>query len=193
MSEPALSEIEPVRRRPGRPPKQPREGDRMVSEQITYVPGEDDPPSVKWAGHVFHANVPKPVEYVEHGDPDAKPHPNKLLIERAKGNPFFRVGSFDQTQARTVIAGFVGEPKTPEQYRAHLVTWLKKTVDIQDLVQRWVSESRLREMCEVGSDDYAWLGTMFLPKMYDLARQGELNDAQLADLWRQHGVMQLPF
>lgn len=184
---------QPPRRGPGRPPKQPKPGDQAMSEQVTYVPGEEGPTSVKWAGHVFHANVPKTVEYIEYADEDAKPHPNKALVEKARGNRFFRVGAFDPNSEHPLPEGFTGEPKTSDQYRAHVVGWLKKTADINDMVQRWVSEANLREMCEFGSDDYIWLGSLFLPKMHDLAKQAGMNDNQLSALWQQHGVMQLPF
>ena len=46
-----------------------------ASEQVTYLPGEHDPPSIKWHGHTFHANVPKAVTKAE-------------LIEAARKNRF---------------------------------------------------------------------------------------------------------
>jgi hypothetical protein len=47
---------------------------------ITYLPDPEDPPSVRWQGHVFHANMPKKVH-------------QSALIEKARANRFFRVGN----------------------------------------------------------------------------------------------------
>jgi hypothetical protein len=153
-----------------------------LSEQITYLAGEGDPPSTKWHGIVFHANVPKTVN---------KP----ALIEAAKNNRFFKVGTFDpQKDAGGVVPlPSIADPKTSEQYRAHVVEWLRKVTDIDDFVKRWASEGDMRMACEVGSDDYSYLGTLLRPKMHELQKVAQLNDLQLAELWVRHGVNQLPF
>ena len=57
------------------------------TEQVTYTPGPDDPTSVKWHGYTFHANVPKAVA-------------NADLVERARGNKFFKVGEFTEVRCR---------------------------------------------------------------------------------------------
>lgn len=158
---------------------------------ITYLAGEHDPVSIKWRRRTFHANVPVPIS-----DPD--------LIEAARGNKHFKVGEFDADKDRAPAPDFTGTPKTADEYRAHVVGWVKKlqvanrdgnpnVAGIDDMITRWQSEQELRALCDVGSDDYAWIGTLFLPKMHELAKVAGLNDQQLADKWREKGVLQLPF
>lgn len=173
---------DPPRRGPGRPPKPRDPPAEPVSEQITYMPGPEDPVSTKFHGHVFHANVPKTVT-------------NYDLVKKLRDhpNPFFKLGTFDPNTDKAPPEGFFGEPKTADQYKAHAVGWVKKCAEIEDMAKTWVAEQRIREMCEVGTDDYAWLGTIFVPKMRDLARKAELNDSQLSQLWQRYGVFSLPF
>jgi hypothetical protein len=152
-----------------------------LGEQITYVPGEGDPLSVKWRGFVFHANVPKQVSHPE-------------IIEQARGNKFFKVGPFESAKDSTAaVDAALTDPKNPTQYRARLVDWLKKVTDINELASTWAKEQPMREACEVGSDDYAYIGTLFYPKMHELAKAAGLNQQQLAELWARYGVQQLPF
>lgn len=150
-------------------------------ELVTYLPGgPDDPAAVKWNGHIFNAHVPKRIT-------------DERMIASARGSKFWHVGHFD-AQARSVALSAAADlPTTPEQYRAHVVAWLKKVTTIDDMVKTWVAEQNMRELCGVGSDDYAYIGSLFKPKMYELARAAELNDMQLADLWRAYSVFQLPF
>lgn len=154
--------------------------EKAPGEQITYLPGEGDPLSVKWHGMVFHANVPKSV---------TKPE----LIEQAKGNKFFKVGSFDAAKDSTAVDAAISDPKTPGEYRAHFVDWFRKVADINDLVETWAEEQPMREACEVGADDYSYIGALFHPKMHELAKAAGLGGGQLADLWARFGVFQLPF
>ena len=67
------------------------------TEQVTYTPGPDDPTSVKWHGYTFHANVPKAVA-------------NADLVERARGNKFFKVGEFTESDVVTTRE----EPPAPK-------------------------------------------------------------------------------
>lgn len=129
-----------------------------TGEQVTYRPGPDDPPSVKWAGHTFHANVPKQVT-----NPD--------LIERAKGNKFFKVGAFDTAKDSVPTAEAPPTPKTPEQYRAHAVAWLKTMRSVDELDMKWASEETLRMACEVGTDDIDYLMSLFQPKRAELRKR----------------------
>jgi hypothetical protein len=163
---------------------QGEEAPLLASEQVTYIPGEGDPVSTKWHGIVFHANVPKTIN---------KP----ILIEQARGNRFFKVGEFDP--ARDKVATIeVSDPKTPGEYRAHFVAWFNKlsvndTNGINQMVAMWAKEQPMREMCEVGTDDYSYIGTLFNPKMHQLMMAANINPGQLAELWARHGVQQLPF
>lgn len=166
-----------------KPQQKPSEPDKTLplGEQITYIPGDGDPLSVKWHGLVFHANVPKSV---------TKPE----LIEQAKGNKFFKVGSFDTAKDSTAaVDAAAAVPKTSQEYRAHFVDWLKKASEINGLVATWAKEQSMRDACEVGADDYSYMGTLFYPKMHEFTKAAGLNQQQLSELWARYGVQQLPF
>lgn len=168
---------------PNKTQPKPSEPDKTLplGEQITYLPGEGDSPSVKWHGLVFHANVPKSVTKQE-------------LIDQAKGNKFFKVGSFDTAKDSIAAPEAVAaSPKTSAEYRAHFVGWFKKVTDINNLVDTWAKEQPMRDACEVGADDYSYIGTLFHPKMHELAKAAGLSEGQLAELWARFGVFQLPF
>lgn len=176
--------------------KQPRAADESAPElkdmiAITYMPGEGDPPSIKWRNRTFHANVPKQISDLDH-------------IEAAKGNKHFKVGPFDPDKDKPPSPDFTGTPKTSDEYRAHVVAWLKKlkaanergepnVTGIDDMIKQWAAEQHLRELCDVGSDDYSFISQLFLPKMHELQKVAELNDKQLADKWGSYGIFQLPF
>ena len=181
--------------RRGRPPKAVAEDalpDEVEAEDVTYMPGDGDPASTKWRGIVFHANVPKPIS-------------KRVLLEAARGNKFFKVGKFDPSRDGAPLPDFNGDPKTADEYRRHAVGWINKLgvhpepdthprpEDLDEMIKTWIAETRMREMCEVGSDDYSYIGTLFLPKMYELARVAELNNDQLVKRWASYGITQLPF
>ena len=127
-----------------------------VSEEITYLPGPEDGVKTTWHGIVFHANVPKTV---------TKP----LLIEQARTNKFFHVGPFDAAKA-VAIAEQPPSPKTPEQYRAHAVAWLKTVKNVDELDMKWAGEETLRIECEAGTDDVDYLMSLILPKRAELRK-----------------------
>lgn len=149
-------------------------------ECLTYLAGPEDPAVIKWNGHLFNANVPKRIT-------------DEAMIQSARTNKFWHVGPFDAQAHAVALSSTADAPTNSDQYRAHIVAWLKNVRTIDDLVKTWVAEANMREMCGVGSDDYSYLGTLFNPRMHELAMQAELNNAQLADLWRHYGVFQLPF
>ncbi len=158
--------------------KTPAAKPESTSEQVTYVPGPDDPSTVKWAGHVFHANVPKPVI-------------NKTLIEAARGNKFFRVGAFSPSDVGTTEKAVL--PKTSNDYRAHVVAWLKRVESADEFMTQWARDAPMREDCEVGLDDYDYLGSLMAPRLAELAKIDGLNELQLAKMWTRHGVNQVPW
>jgi hypothetical protein len=131
-------------------------GEPLASEQITYLPADGDPPSVKWLGHTFHANVPKTVT-------------NATLIEKAKTNKFFKLGAFDPA-----VDGVKVEettlPKTPEQYRAHAVAWIKRVASVDELDLKWQGEETLRMSSGAGSDDVEYLMSLLEPKRAELRK-----------------------
>ena len=141
----------------------------LYTEQLTYLPGEGDNASTKWAGITFHANKPKTLEAHAEGTPQQRLM--HQIIEAARKNKFFHVGEFDPANAvdaheTTVL------PKTSDQYRAHVVGWLPKMASEGELDAKWISEESLRGACGVGSDDLDWLGALIAPKRHELRKSG---------------------
>jgi hypothetical protein len=160
-----------------------------VTETITYIPGSGDPSSVKWGGHVFQANVPK--EITGHLEGSEREKMNMHLIERARENKTFKVGSASARPKRETAA----LPRTAEEYRAYVIDWLKDpNIEHADqLIARWARDRDLQMACEVGADDYSYIATLFMPKLHELARADELTEAQLSSVWINHGINQLPW
>ncbi len=127
-----------------------------ASEQVTYRPGPEGPLETTWLGHKFQAHVPKTVT-------------NQKLIDMARGNKFFKVGSFDASA--DVYKEEVLPPKTAEQYRAWAVGWLKDVRNVDELCERWANEARMRAALEVGYDDYHYISSLVQPKLDELIRR----------------------
>lgn len=173
-----------------RAPKQTEEAELLIepaTETITYVPGPMDPVTAKWCGHTFHANVPK--EITGRADGSERDRLNLHLIERARESKFWSVGNAKPKREA------VGMPTTAEQYRAYMVDWLKDPAieHVEQLIARFAQDRNLRTACEVGSDDYAYLSTLFLPKLHELTHADELNQPQVAAIWISHGFNELPW
>jgi hypothetical protein len=150
---------------------------QMVTDTITYLPGPMDPPVTKWRGHTVHANIPKTVTtHAEHFD-------------NARGNKFFQVGNEPVRRDR------MKEPKTPEQYRAYLVDWLKNSgiQHARDLIARFAQDRKLQEACEVGASDYDLIATLFMPRLHELTKSDELSPEQVSAIWIDHGYNVLPW
>lgn len=143
-------------------PAQPVEQTAPVGEDVTYIPGPEDPSQVQWAGHHFHANIPKRVTNVD-------------LIARARGNKFFKVGTFKPGDAVKVEE--TPDPKTPEQYRAHAVAWVKTMQSVDQLDRKWAAEETLRMTCGVGLDDIEYLMNLIEPIRSEL-RKRDMSYAQ---------------
>lgn len=157
-----------------------------VTETLTYVPGKDDPAHVVWGGHTFHANIP--VELTGHAEGTSREQLNHKLIESARGNKHFLVG--DQKRRRETAS----IPRTAEEYRAHAIEWLKKPFEhAEDLIAKLAQERPLQAGCEVGTDDFEYLGSLFMPKLHELTKADELNEHQVASIWMRHGYNVLPW
>lgn len=158
-----------------------------VTESITYVPAEGDPSTIKWCGLVFQANVPKDI--TGHAEGSERDKLNLQLIESARSNKHFRVGNARVTRDAMAM------PKTAEEYRAYMIGWLKDpSLDHADrLIARFAKDRDLQIICEVGADDYSYLSTLFMPKLHELAKADELTEGQVAGLWINAGVNQLPW
>jgi hypothetical protein len=158
-----------------------------VTETIIYIPGEGDRPSVVWCGHTFHANVPKDITGNAGGS--AREQLNMQLIERARENKHFVVGGVRKKRdARS-------DPRTQMEYRAYAIEWIKDpSIEHADqLIARLAKDRDLQLTCEVGYDDFAYLATLFMPRLHDLAKGDEINETQLGTLWLGHGYNVLPW
>lgn len=159
-----------------------------VTETITYVPGDGDPVTTKWAGQTFHANVPKEIVGLADGTPQQKL--NLMIIERAReaSQKNFRCASVKAERLTPAL------PRTAAEYRAYMIGWLGQKYESADaLIARFAQDKALQVACEVGTDDYAYLGGLFMPKLHELSKAQELTQGQVAHLWVQHGFNTLPW
>lgn len=159
-----------------------------VTETITYVPGPMDPPHVKWGGHTFQANMAK--EITGHAEGSERDRLNLHVIERARENKHFVVGNARAPRRERSVL-----PKTAEEYKAYAIEWMKDpSIDhAAGLIARFARDRDLQAACEVGSDDFAYLGTLFMPRLHELAKADELTEGQVAQLWVNAGFNQLPW
>lgn len=158
-----------------------------VTETITYVPGPGGPASTMWGGITFQANVPQ--ELTGHPDGNGRERLNYQMIETAKTSKGFVLGNAKRAKAPDAL------PTTAEQYRAYMVAWLKDTQldHVDDLIARFARDRELQAACEVGTDDYAYLGTLFMPRLHQLAKMDEMNDLAVASAWARAGFNVLPW
>lgn len=158
-----------------------------VSEMVTYVPGRDDPVQVVWCGHTFVANVPKEIK--GHPSGTEREKLNAGLIEAARGNKLFVVGNAKPKRDA------VKQPETSEEYRAYFVDWLKASHfdHAEELIQRFAKDRERQASCGVGTDDFEFMATLFMPRLHELARADELNEPQLAAVWVRNGYNTLPW
>lgn len=158
-----------------------------ITETVTYVPGPMDPVRITWCGHTFEANISKEIK--GHAGGTEREKLNASLIERARENKHFRVGN---AKAKRDPAK---DPATAEEYRFYIVEWLKlPSFDhAEDLIARFSKERDLRQVCGVGTDDYDFIGNLFMPKLHELAKRDELTEPQLGAVWLRYGFNQLPW
>lgn len=131
------------------------DGAARASEPVTYLPQDGDPAKTRWRGTMFHANIPVAIS-----DPD--------MLAAARSNKFFHVGE----GAPHVVVEETLEPKTPEQYRAHVVGWLKTVETMRELDDKWEAEEVLRIHVGAGTDDIEYLKTLLGPKREELRKAG---------------------
>lgn len=142
--------------------------------KVTYKPRDGDPASVVWCGVKFEANLPKETNQPE-------------IVALAGSNPWFVCEGKDidaKAQVAKTAPKVAKAPKTPEEYRAYAIEWLKaaqpdpeiaaKDADRASLAcaksieTRYAAEEPLREKCGWGTDDDALLQTIFYPKLATL-------------------------
>lgn len=135
----------------------------LAGVQITYVPGREDPVTVTWARLDFEANKPRTVN-----DP--------RLIERAKGNPWFKVEG--EKQAEKGFDPANDKPVNSNQYRAYAITWFNVVNKSAELKRRWSAEEDLRVVCEVGQDDLDYIARFYDQRLEQLTKMENAGEAQ---------------
>ena len=143
-------------------------------EFITYVPRFGHSETTKWRGVEFTANVPVRITDESH-------------IEAARANSFYRVGN----EIRKDVPN--GPPADAMEYRGHVMGWIGGVTTIEQLVTHWAADRDLRTKLEVGYDDIQYLGTLIEPKLRLMRHAEGLSQAQIADIWIKHGVLDLPW
>jgi hypothetical protein len=138
--------------------KPPEDKDPMMTDQVTYLPGPEDPPQVKFGGHTFNANLSKKVDMPT------------SYFERLQTNKFFKVGHFDAVKD-SVPAQEQSEPKTADEYKVYAVEWFKKTQSLKAFDERWTEEEGLRQDCEVGAEELDYLSSLARPKRAELKKK----------------------
>jgi hypothetical protein len=158
-----------------------------VIETVTYVPGPEDKTQAVWCGHTFVANVPKEIK--GHANGTEREKLNAGLIEAARNNPRFVVGSAKPRRDAKK------DPVTAEEYRSYFVEWLKLPhyEHAEDLIARLAKDREMQMVCQIGTDDFDFMAALFMPKLHEFAKRDELNDAQLGAVWLRHGYNTLPW
>lgn len=122
-------------------------------ESVTYLPRDGDPAKIKWGGRMFHANAPVMID-------------NPILLAKARLSKWFHVGE----GAPHVEVEDTPDPKNPDQYRAHVASWLKTVETLSQLDKRYADEEELRISCGVGGEDFDVLKSLIGPKRAELKR-----------------------
>lgn len=160
-----------------------------VTETITYIPGQGDPVTVKWAGQTFHANVPKELTGDASGSETAQLN-HHIITTARNGHPHFVAGGGDAKPRASRKA-----PKTAEEYRAHVAKWLQDPdIDTPEkLIGKFAKEREMQAACEVGTTDYELIGQLLMPRLGDLAKHSDMTEQQVAQAWLRAGITQLPW
>jgi hypothetical protein len=151
-------------------------------DEITYLPGPNDPSFTVWNGVKFPAHVPVKVkgsQTVEAPLPirtkvdgkwiDGIMQPDGTLQTRhvarripmvvlAKRNPFLSVNGAPPPQRKTGVARL---PTDPDQYRGYATRWISEATDAATMDARWAGEQALREQCGCTESDEQWLRPFF--------------------------------
>ena len=152
-------------------PKAVVNDDKDYSE-ITYIPGPQDLPRVKWHNIEFKAHVPVKVRNTDgylvplrqealtaDGDVRAKSPERKVTyVELARGNPSFSVNGeapFSRTEGKSRT------PDSPDAYRGYAINWIARSNDAATMDARWQAEADLRERCGCDDNDLMYLRPFF--------------------------------
>lgn len=142
---------EPVELEPGGKPVVAKNYD-----EITYVPGPQDPPFTRWNGVDFQANKPVRVSkdktvlapirkenVLADGSIVSRGIEQRISMgELAKGSPVFRVNGVDPAPRKKIYSRM---PADAHAYKSYSIEWIAKCETEVELVSRWDGEEALRE------------------------------------------------
>jgi hypothetical protein len=158
-------------------------------DEITYLPGDGDPPFTECYGIKFPAHVPvkvKGTQTVEGSLPirtkvdgrwiDGIMQPDGTLQTRhvarripavvlAKRNPGFSVNGAPPFPRKY---GSARLPTDSEQYRGYATRWINEATDAATMDMRWVGEAALRAQCGCTASDEEWLRPFFEARHYQV-------------------------
>jgi hypothetical protein len=146
--------------------------DAGETDEITYLPEDGDPIRTRWNGIEFKAHVPVKVsrkhtvlvpDRVEREMPDGTIQSRSVekripMVELAKGNCRFMVNGVPPMERDS---GAVHTPTTADEYRGYALRWIAASTEPKAMDARWTSEEALRDKCDVGDDEIAYLRPFF--------------------------------
>jgi hypothetical protein len=181
MEDEQQTDVVVEKRGPGRPPNPkppvaPQQNfDKPVGDEydeITYCPGQFDPPRTEWNGVRFKANVPvkiskKQTVLVPLREEFLQPDGSRItraverrvpMVELAKGNHTFSVNGAEPVAHKV---GTDHVPTSPDEYRGYAIAWISSSTKSSEMDARWDGEERLRDKCGVSEQDIAYLRPFF--------------------------------
>jgi len=159
--------------------------DRKVRDydEITYLPGDGDPPRTRWNGVEFKAHipvkvlrtqvvsVPMPIQTKgQDGElingivqPDGSIQTRHVerkvpMVELAKNNPAFSVNG--ETPAKRKM-GTAKVPTDSDEYRGYCIAWVAASTNQLEMDARWNAEQDLRDKCGCDDRDIGYLRPFF--------------------------------
>lgn len=144
---------------------------KKATAEVTYIPGDGDPHTVKWAGITFKGHMPVTVPLThsisvpirkEHVLADGTVQSRNVetqvsLVSLAKTNPSFIVDG-EQAQKK---AGTARTPTDDKEYRGYAISWIAASNSAKEMDTRWAGEGPLREACGIESKDLAYILPFF--------------------------------
>lgn len=135
------------------------------------------PPKAKPAPSTATAAAPKPAAKAAAPAPKPAPAPVVDDDEPLPEGLIEVEATFDEHEGKPEFIPGKHVPESSQEYRAHLVHWLKACNEAGTLANRWSKEERLRIACGVGTDDYDYLASLINPRYADLRKQAAADAA----------------
>jgi hypothetical protein len=157
-------------------------------DEITYVPGPQDPNFTRFNNVTFKANVPTKVEHSktvqqlirkvrEHDDGSVTTSGVETRVTMAKAledNPCFSINGKPPRPRKRAEAKL---PATAEQYRAWATKWIAESDDGSAMDARWEAEQKLRDNCAVDDQDVSHLMAFYHARHSQVTAMGHIEQA----------------